>query len=291
MPGAVLCGSMSSASITAAAPAREPENRLAQLIMSVFALYAREHDNWLSVAVVVQLLASLGADGQAVRSSVSRLKRRGTLVSEKRDRVAGYSMPPRTLELLADGDVRIFSGSRAVESDGWVLVIFSVPESERTKRHALRSTLTQLGFGTVAPGIWIAPGTVAAEARHALERRALSTYANLFVGTYETDQDLRTAITQWWNLEELDALFSDFVTRFAPVREEVLRTSITSEAAFAAYVPLLTQWRRLPYRDPGIPLSLLPEGWRGETARTLFDELNHTLRPLAQTYAREVIGR
>ena len=282
---------MSPDSISAVAPAREPENRLAQLIMSVFAVYARDHGNWLSVAAVVQLMASLGADGQAVRSSVSRLKRRGTLVSEKRDRVAGYSMPPHTLELLADGDVRIFSGLRAVEADGWVLVIFSVPESERTKRHALRSTLTQLGFGTVAPGVWIAPGTVAEEARHALHRRGLSSYVNLFVGSYGASEDVKTAITQWWSLTELDALFHDFITRFAPVRDEMRRASISPEAAFAAYVPLLTQWRRLPYRDPGIPLTLLPEGWRGETAWVLFDELNRSLRPLSEAYARDIIGR
>ncbi|MEU6263624.1 hypothetical protein [Saccharopolyspora shandongensis] len=32
------------------------------------------------------------------------------------------------------------------------MVAFSVPESEREKRHQIRSLLTRLGLGTVAPG-------------------------------------------------------------------------------------------------------------------------------------------
>ena len=51
--------------------------RLGQLILTIFALYGRTEGNWLSVASIVALMADLGADGQAVRSAVSRLKRRG----------------------------------------------------------------------------------------------------------------------------------------------------------------------------------------------------------------------
>jgi phenylacetic acid degradation operon negative regulatory protein len=52
---------------------------------------------------------------------------------------------------------------------------------------------------------------------------------------------------------------------------------------------MLTLWRRLPYRDPGLPLSLLPSEWKGMTAGALFDELNDALRPLAQEHALAVI--
>ena len=45
-----------------------------------------------------------------------------------------------------------FVHRRAMEEDGWVVLVFSVPESERDKRHVLRTTLTRLGFGTADPG-------------------------------------------------------------------------------------------------------------------------------------------
>ncbi len=73
---------------------------------------------------------------------------------------------------------------RAMEEDGWVVLVFSVPESERDKRHVLRTTLTRLGFGTAAPGVWIAPGHLTSETREVLERRGLAAYVEIFEGQH-----------------------------------------------------------------------------------------------------------
>jgi phenylacetic acid degradation operon negative regulatory protein len=262
--------------------------RLAQLIITIFGLYARAEHNWLSVASVVRLMADLGVESQAVRSSISRLKRRGVLDSGRHDGAAGYSLAASTLEVLAEGDVRIFERVRAGAGDGWVVVVFSVPESERDKRHALRTSLTRLGFGTAAPGVWVAPGNLAGETRRTLERRGLSGYVDLFTGDYVAFGDARKKVSQWWDLDELTALYDDFLRRFRPVRARV-STGATALEAFQLYVPMLTEWRRLPYRDPGLPLSLLPEGWNGVTAGALFDELNGALRGPAREHAHAVI--
>ena len=265
------------------------DTRLAQLIVSLFGLYARAEGNWLSVASVVALMAGLGADGQAVRSSVSRLKRRDVLRSERRDGAAGYSLTGPTLEILAEGDVRIFERARATTGDGWLVVVFSVPESERDKRHALRTTLTRLGFGTAAPGVWVAPGSVAAEARQTLERRGLAGYVDIFGGEYLAFGDPRSKVRAWWDLDELTELYADFLRRYRPELERVSAHGTTPETAFRCYVPMLTQWRRLPYRDPGLPLSLLPAGWNGVTAGDLFGELNDALRAPAREHAMAVV--
>jgi len=263
--------------------------RLGQLILTTFALYGRAEGNWLSVAALVSLMADLGADGQAVRSSVSRLKRRGVLDSERRDGAAGYCLTAATLEVLAEGDVRIFERPRAAEGDGWLVVVFSVPESERDKRHALRTSLTRLGFGTASPGVWVAPASLAAETRHTLELRGLSGYVDLFAGEHLAFGDLRSKVREWWDLEELAALYADFLGRYRPVRDRAAAGAVTPPEAFGLYVPMLTEWRRLPYRDPGIPLSLLPPDWNGVSAGDLFAALNAALGSPARDHAREVI--
>lgn len=266
-----------------------PDTRLAQLIISLFGLYARAEGNWLSVASVVALMADLGTEGQAVRSSVSRLKRRGVLRSDRRSGVAGYSVTESTLDVLAEGDVRIFERARATTEDGWLIVVFSVPESEREKRHALRSCLTRLGFGTAAPGVWAAPGNLALEARQTLERRGLAGYVDIFAGDYLAFGDLRSKVRAWWDLDELTELYADFLSRYRPEAERASSGKFTPLEAFCTYVPMLTQWRRLPYRDPGLPLSLLPPGWNGVTAGALFDEMNETLSAPAREHAMAVI--
>ncbi|MET8765181.1 PaaX family transcriptional regulator C-terminal domain-containing protein [Lentzea sp. NPDC004782] len=262
-------------------------DRLGPLIVTIFGLYARGEDNWLSVASVVQLMADLGVEGQAVRSSISRLKRRGVVRSDRRDGAAGYALSEQTLETLAEGDARIFERRRATIEDGWLVVVFSVPESEREKRHELRTGLTQLGFGTAAPGVWVAPGNLATETRRTLERRGLAEYVDIFAGQHFAFGDLRSKVRSWWDLDELADLYADFVRRHRPVLDALPAGS--PEQAFQLYVPMLTQWRRLPYSDPGLPLSLLPPGWNGVTAETVFEQLNGTLSAPAREHALSVI--
>lgn len=265
------------------------DTRLGPLILTLFALYARSEDNWLSVAALIRLMSDLGLDDRAVRSAVSRLKRRGVLTPERHGKAAGYALDPATLELLAEGDTRIFEHARAELDDGWLLVVFSVPESERDKRHELRATLTRLGFGTAAPGIWIAPATLAAETRRTLERRALSGYVEIFTGHHVAFGELRTKVRAWWDLDELTGLYADFLRQYRPVLDRVGTHGLAPLDAYRTYIPMLTQWRRLPYRDPGLPLRLLPPGWSGESARVLFDDLNHALSAPAREHAMDVI--
>ncbi|RDI64076.1 PaaX family transcriptional regulator [Nocardia pseudobrasiliensis] len=274
---------------TKAIPGGGRDARLAQLIISIFGLCARAEGNWLATASVVALMADLGIDHQAVRSSISRLKRRGVLVSARQGRTVGYRLAESTLAVLVEGDVRIFERARASEADGWVMVVFSVPESERDKRHALRSSLTRLGYGTAAPGVWVAPGNLAEQTRRTLERQELSGYVDMFTGRHYAFADLRAKIPQWWDLTELTGLYADFLQRYRPVLHRMTAARPTPSDAFATYVPMLTEWRRLPYRDPGLPLSLLPPAWNGEAAGTLFDQLNEILNPLAHKHALAVI--
>jgi phenylacetic acid degradation operon negative regulatory protein len=259
-----------------------------QLIVTLYGLYAREHGSWLSIAAVVRLMAALGVEEPAVRSSISRLKRRGLLDARRVDGVAGYALTEVAQEILADGDARIFGRRRAERSDGWLLVVFSVPESERDKRHQLRSQLTRLGFGTVAPGVWVAPGHLADEAAEVLDRRGLAGYVELFRGASLALGDVRGNVARWWDLDELHDRYAEFLDRHEPVRERV-SDGAAPERAFADYVRLLTDWRRLPYADPGLPLELLPGDWNGARAADLFVDLHRRLEGPARTHARRLI--
>ena len=60
--------------------------------------------------------------------------------------------------------------------------------------------------------------------------------------------------------------------------------------AFAGDVRVLTDWRRLPYLDPGLPAELLPEGWVGIRAADLFFALRALLEEPARTYVKSAIN-
>lgn len=260
-----------------------------QLILTVFGLYAREEHNWLSVSSAVRLLADLGVDAASVRSSISRLKRRGVLESSKVGRAAGYSVSQQALELLREGDVRIFSQRRAQVSDGLMLVMFSIPESERDRRHSFRTTLLQMGCGTVSSGVLVAPPALRPDLRRAIERMGLEENADLFHARCESFVDLGRRVAQWWDLDAIEAEYEEFVAAYQDVPARLKEAADPLRAAFEIYVPMLTTWRRLPYRDPGLPLELLPPDWTGEQAAELFTDLDALLRSRAHEHALRVI--
>ena len=257
-----------------------------QLILSLYGLYAREDGDWLSVASLISLMADLGADSAAVRSSVSRLKRRGVLEAAQREGRAGYALSPSTLAMLREGDLRIWSRPRATAKDGWLVLVFSVPESERDRRHALRSVLSGLGFGTAAPGIWVAPATLYDETLRALDRTGLTSYTEFFRGDYLGAGDVSARMREWWDIDALTELYDEFCAEWRPA---VRRSSPTPAEAFATYVPMLTSWRRLPYLDPGLPLEHLPPDWPGIEAGELFARLDEHLRDDAHTHAHGIV--
>ena len=268
------------------------------LIVTLLGLYVRDLGGWISVSALIRLMAAAGVDEQAVRSALTRLKRRGIVESERRDGVAGYALSGYAGRVLELGDRRIFATRPDSERD-WVLAVFSVPESERQKRHTLRARLSWLGFGTVASGVWIAPGHLAQDTREALLADGLEPYVDLFRAEYLAFGDPATKVAQWWDLEALEQLYDDFLEAHEPALRRWERatpeTAAGAEAAeaaagveasgpdtfgpeaFADHLRALTAWRRLPYLDPGLPTDLLPAGWSGTRAAETFFALHRTL--------------
>lgn len=263
------------------------------LIVSVYGAYGRELGGWVSVADLISLMAELDVDEPAVRSSISRLKRRGVLVADKRGGAAGYVLSESAQSMMAEGDRRIFGRRAAQLADGWVLAVFSVPESERAKRHMLRSRLTWLGFGHVSPGVWVAPAQLHDEARDTLERLGLTAYVELFRGDHLGFTDLRTAIASWWDLASLQEMYDYFLEAYGPVAQTGSANGVAMDegAAFASYVRVLTDWRRMPYLDPGLPAELLPDDWHGTRAADLYVRLESLLREPGLRHVRAVTAR
>lgn len=258
------------------------------LIVTLYGLYAREIGGWLSVRSLIQLLGEVGVDGQAVRSAVSRLKQRGLLVPEKRDRVAGYTLSDQARGVLYEGDQRIFRRPRADTGHRWLLAVFSVPESEREKRHQLRAKLTRLGFGTVSAGVWIAPAHVEDVARESLDQAGLTEYLDLFRAEHVGFSPMSHQVSRWWDLENLNRMYADFVATYRPVHDAWSGLTHDDATAFADYVGLLTRWRRLPYLDPGLPADLLPNDWHAAEASEIFFGLRDRIALPARRYAAGV---
>ncbi|MFI5857689.1 PaaX family transcriptional regulator C-terminal domain-containing protein [Streptomyces parvulus] len=256
------------------------------LIVTLYGAYGRFAPGPVPVAELIRLLGAVGVDAPAVRSSVSRLKRRGLLVPARTaDGAAGYELSVQARQLLDDGDRRVYA-TAPPDDEGWVLAVFSVPESERQKRHVLRSRLAGLGFGSAAPGVWIAPARLHEETRHALGRLDLDAYVDFFRGEHLGFTPTAEAAARWWDLAAIAKEHEAFLGRHARVlRAWEERPDTPPEEAYRDYLLALDSWRHLPYTDPGLPARLLPADWPGTRSAAVFRALHERLRDAGADFA------
>lgn len=266
--------------------------RPSSLISTVYGAFLRGSGGWISIADLITLMSELGVESQAVRSAISRLKKKGVLEPERRG-ATGYRLSPAVHPVFDAGDRRIFASLEPADlADGWALAVFSVPESERSHRYQLRTRLTWLGFGNIASGVWLAPGRLLEDARDMLVRLGLSEYVHLFAAAdYAAFSDLPGAVSSWWDFPAIQTQYATFTDTYAPVAARLARQDdIGAAEAFRHYVPMLTEWRRLPYLDPGLPAELLPADWNAVGARQVFQQLHDVLAGPSLRHVRTMAG-
>jgi phenylacetic acid degradation operon negative regulatory protein len=262
---------------------RSPRSRT--VLVTFLGSVVRRMGSWMPIGGTVELMTQLGLDAPSVRTAVFRLKKRGWLEPETREGVRGYALTSTALTALAAGDEVIWHARRPAGLDeGWCVVNFSVPESERGKRHQLRANLSSLGFGNVGTAMWIAPARMRAAGERAIAELGLTSYAAVFVGDHVGGQDLRTLAARSWDLAAIAARYREFLARFGPEADSAARDAADPGAAFVTYVSLVDHWRKLPFRDPGLPRELLPDDWPAAEAVALFERLVTLLEEPALTH-------
>lgn len=263
------------------------------LVLDVYGAFVRDLGGWISVADLIDLMGALGSDEQVTRTSVSRFTRKGLLERRKLKGAVGYELTPHAQHILAEGDARIYNRLDPGRlADGWALLTFSIPESIRAQRHQLRSRLTWLGFGSLGGGAWIAPRRMLEKARDLVAELELERYVDVFEAHYHgfaSDVDL---VRRCWDLGRIRESYQHYIAETAPVLEryEDVDPDDVQREAFADYVASLHEWRKLPFRDPGLPQELLPDDWEGRRAAEIFAQFQQQLEPAARRYVVEVVS-
>ena len=260
------------------------------LILDFFAAFVRRFDDMMAISHLIQLMSQLEIDEQSVRSSVSRLKRKGWLLPERVEGQVGYRVSPSALRDLSEGDFRVYHLVPANLDDGWCLVTFSIPEELRTKRHELRSKLTWSGFGNLAPGVWLAPQRSAGYATRVVEQLELGPFAAVFEGQYVGLETLYEFVHKAWDFPRLSTRYESFLLENSPLVSK-WRSGGDPQDAFVDYLRMLNSWRSIPFLDPGLPEDLMTPDWKGTEATQLFHDLSNRLLTPAIQHVESVTGR
>ncbi|MFG2000574.1 PaaX family transcriptional regulator C-terminal domain-containing protein [Spirillospora sp. NPDC048911] len=234
-------------------------------------------------AAFLDALASLDVEEKAVRQALARSATEGWLAAERHGRRTAWRLTPDGRRLLSEGAERIYGfGAPMTAWDGqWLIVLASVPESNRKLRHHLRTRLAWSGLGNLSPGIWVTPHPEReAEVHEVLTEAGVAATATIFVGRLGDVEEARRVAGQAWDLSEIELAYEDFLAEVGALHPG------DDRATFTAQVRLVQEWRRFPFLDPGLPSELLPAGWSGTRAVLAFQARHDGWRAAAGRHWR-----
>ncbi|MGI8816367.1 MAG: PaaX family transcriptional regulator [Pseudonocardia sp.] len=249
------------------------------LLLTVLGEFVLPHGEPVWTQVLLDVLGELGVEPKSARQALARTAAEGLLDSDRAGRRVRWSLAEPGRRLLSDGAERIYSfGSAGGGWDGrWLVLLVSVPEARRQLRHRLRSRLAWAGLGSPAPGVWLSPHPDKQhEVAEVIDELALNEASFSFVGHCGAIGAQRELVAQAWNLAEVETTYHDFVTTFGGEEPETPQQVLTSQ------IRLVHAWRRFPFLDPQLPAELLPGGWAGAKAYTLFHERHERWAGAAQ---------
>lgn len=222
------------------------------------------------------VLELFGVERSTTRMVMSRLRAEGWFDAVRDGRRTSYRLTPQGWELLDSGRDRIFSHeSEPWEDDGgrWTLVLTRT--ADRAARDEFRKRLAWLGFGSLQPATWIAPGDRRARALRALDDQPAGEGDVFLTHTGDLERD-RDIASRAWDLEALGGGYRRFIERNeAPIAD------LADDEALVRRVALTDEYRRFPYDDPDLPARLLPAEWPGAVAHALFADRHTALGPAA----------
>ncbi|HVC19078.1 MAG TPA: PaaX family transcriptional regulator C-terminal domain-containing protein [Vicinamibacterales bacterium] len=274
----------------------------------VFTLYGdyllgRERGVW--VGSLITLLGRLGVSPVAARVVLSRMTQKGWLSAERRGIRSYYGLTRRGRRLLETGRERIYHPPRNEPWDGaWYLVAYSIPETGRRRRDALRVKLQWLGCGLLTNGLWITPHDVRNELRETAEALKVSKHLEVFRGDHLGYSSTAQLVAACWDLQAINRRYAAFLDRWRPAlghcaecRQiggacpaigEPGHPCAAPEDCFVRRFQLVHEYRTFPQEDPFLPAPLLPEDWKGDEAARLFEACHAVLAVPAERYVQQV---
>ena len=231
------------------------------LVFDLFGDYLRYRGGEVRLRGLIALMGCFDVAETSVRVVVTRLRAEGWLHSRRDGRETTYLLTDEAWRLLNEGRSRIFDRAAGPWDGQWHMIIYSVPEADRALRDQLRKKLAWLGFGQLAPAVWLSPHDRLSQVEDSLAGQD-SVRLDLFHSRSKGILSDRELAARAWDLDELNRSYADLLERYQPRLDGYRSGALAGREALVERMQLIHDYRRFPFRDPDLPPELLPEGGR-----------------------------
>jgi phenylacetic acid degradation operon negative regulatory protein len=265
------------------------------LIFTLYGDYIHHCGDRIRISSLIKLLALFGVSEQAVRTTVSRMARRGWLSGERSGGSTYYSFTLKAQQTIEDGTRRIFAVPVVPEKWNrcWHLVMYSIPEQRREARDEFRRELGWMGYGMLTNAVWVSPRNQRGQVERLAAALDIRPFVQMFSAQSQGFMSCEELVARCWNLDDLNADYAAFIEKHSLLLQTCGEHIIPGQAMeeseyFVKRFMLVHEYRKFPYRDPYLPIELLPRNWRGLEAANLFREYHRSLAGGANRYFESV---
>ena len=261
----------------------EPAAASRGLLLTLLGTYVHRRQGSVWSGGLVALLGEFGIAPGAGRVALGRLVQRDLLAPTKRGRLVHYTLTPRAVALLEEGDRRIFSFGTVIKPlSEWTIVWHALSDEFRVERARLGRRLRFLGFGSVQDGVWLAPHDRENDVRGLARELEAEDHVTMLLARSVPSVSLRPLITRTWDLETIASRLETFIDTHSVNAEKSAR--LDDRGAFKVRTQAAHTFRQLPQFDPELPDDLLPVGPIRREAVALFHRLHESLREPSERY-------
>jgi phenylacetic acid degradation operon negative regulatory protein len=257
------------------------------LLLTVLGELVMPNANSAWTASLLYVLTRLGIEEQTARQAIARGAAAGWITARRQGREVRWELTGAGRRLIGTGAERVLSMSAGAEPwDGrWVIVVVSIPQSQRAARKKLYGALSWEGFGNPTPGVWLSPHPERQTgAQQIIDDLGLRESTLAFVGTLApmglSDDEI---VARAWDLDGVRAEYEELIIRYSGLRPP------PGDPLLLTHVQLVNEWQRFPFLYPQLPDALLPN-WIGRRAAVVFTQLRAEWYEEAQARWREVVA-
>ncbi len=245
--------------------------RAGSLIVTVFGDAVVPRGGVLSLTSLHEIMRAFRISDTLVRTALSRLVSEGWFERWKVGRNSYYRLTPQGQEAFAQATQRIYADLPQDWQGSFDLLLLENAQD----RSALKSELSEAGYGALGPDLLIAP--VASAGKTGPFLRLAATPADLLTA--------RRLVERAWPLVDIESRYRRFIDTYSGTLGALERgAGFTNIDALLVRILLIHDYRRAVLKDPLLPSQLLPKPWAATAARTLCGTIYRTLLPAAERW-------
>lgn len=238
--------------------------------------------------VLVALLGALGMSELTSRATILRMRRGGWLTSVRRGPVVEYALtaPARA---LAAAVLAPILGDRPAWDGVLHGLLFTIPESGRAYRDALRRAAVLAGFGLLRPGLLVTPDERRWDRIESMFATAPAASRLLRAELRLAPAEARSAAAEAWPLDALATTYRKQAAELLRVVNDHRTAPPTGPSAVRLMWEVMTPISGTAISDPTLPRELLPADWPGSEVKRAVEAAGIVVGPGVRAYIADLV--